>query len=141
MPLLFFEFLGTTELMVILVAALILFGPRKLPEISKQIGKGLAEFRKASDDFRQTWEKEVQREYTLKDLEADRTMLPESEPVTVNTIGRGQNEVTSSDSPAPSDAAAPADQAPVDQVATGHLAEPSSPVEEIAEPTRKRDWL
>jgi TatA/E family protein of Tat protein translocase len=138
MPLLFFEFLGTTELMVILVAALILFGPRKLPEISKQIGKGLAEFRKASDDFRQTWEKEVQREYTLKDLETDRTTLPETEPVTVNTIGRGQNEVSSGESPAHPDAAA---EAPADQVMPGTLAESSSPVEETAEPTRKRDWL
>jgi TatA/E family protein of Tat protein translocase len=141
MPLLFFEFLGTTELMVILVAALILFGPRKLPEISKQIGKGLAEFRKASDDFRQTWEKEVQREYTLKDLEADRTMLPETEPVTVNTIGRGQNELDSGGSPAPPEAAAPADQAQVDQANPGTIAQSSSPVEEIAETTRKRDWL
>jgi TatA/E family protein of Tat protein translocase len=138
MSLLFFEFLGTTELMVILVAALILFGPRKLPEISKQIGKGLAEFRKASDDFRQTWEKEVQREYTLKDLEADRTMLPETEPVTVNTIGRGQHEAGWGDSPAPPDAEA---EAPAAQVVPGTLAESTSPIEETAEPTRKRDWL
>src|SRR5258705_13949940 len=90
MSLLFFEFLGTTELMVILVAALVLFGPRKLPEISRQIGKGLAEFRKASDDFRQTWEKEVQREFTLKDAELDGANIPEEKRVTENTIGRGQ---------------------------------------------------
>src|SRR5258708_18159509 len=90
MSLLFFEFLGTTELMVILVAALVLFGPRNLPEISRQIGKGLAEFRKASDDFRQTWEKEVQREFTLKDGETDGAIIPEEKRVTENTIGRGQ---------------------------------------------------
>ena len=58
-PLFVFEFLGTTELLVIAVVALILFGPRKLPEIGRTVGKGLAEFRRASEDFKRTWEYEV----------------------------------------------------------------------------------
>jgi hypothetical protein len=74
----------------------------------------------------------------LKDLETDRTMLPETEPVTVNTIGRGQNEISSGENPAPPVAAA---EAPTDQTTPGTLAESSSPVKETAEPTRKRDWL
>lgn len=61
-PLLVFEFLGTTELLVIAVVALILFGPRKLPEIGRTVGKGLAEFRRASEDFKRTWEYEVEVE-------------------------------------------------------------------------------
>ena len=60
--LLVFEFLGTTELLVIAVVALILFGPRKLPEIGRTVGKGLAEFKRASDDFKRTWEYEVELE-------------------------------------------------------------------------------
>ena len=58
-PLFVFEFLGTTELLVIAVVALILFGPRKLPEIGRTVGKGIAEFRRASEDFKRTWEYEV----------------------------------------------------------------------------------
>jgi sec-independent protein translocase protein TatA len=43
---------GPTELMVILVLALIVFGPKRLPEMGKSIGKGLREFRKAQTDIR-----------------------------------------------------------------------------------------
>ena len=51
--------LGNSELLVILVAALIFFGPRKLPHLSRTIGKSLSEFRRASDDFKRTWAQEV----------------------------------------------------------------------------------
>ena len=61
-PLLVFEFLGTTELLVIAVVALILFGPRKLPEIGRSVGKAIGEFKRASDDFKRTWEYEVEVE-------------------------------------------------------------------------------
>ena len=60
--LLFLEFLGTSELMVIAVVALLLFGPRKLPDIGRTLGKSLAEFKRASDDFKRTWEYEVELE-------------------------------------------------------------------------------
>ena len=56
---------GTTELLVILGAALIFFGPRRLPQLSRQLGKSLSEFRRASDDFKRTWAREV----NLEDLE------------------------------------------------------------------------
>ena len=39
--------------------ALVFFGPRKLPQISRSLGRTLAEFRKASEDFKRTWEREV----------------------------------------------------------------------------------
>ena len=51
--------LGMQELIVIFVLALIVFGPRKLPELGKTVGKGLAEFKKASNELKQTWEEEV----------------------------------------------------------------------------------
>jgi TatA/E family protein of Tat protein translocase len=62
MLLLVFEFLGTTELLVIALVALIIFGPRKLPEIGRKIGRGMAEFKRASEDFKRTWEYEVEVE-------------------------------------------------------------------------------
>ncbi|MFN2416992.1 MAG: twin-arginine translocase TatA/TatE family subunit [Pyrinomonadaceae bacterium] len=64
-----FEFLGTTELLVVAVVALILFGPRKLPEIGRTVGRGLAEFKRASDDFKRTWEYEVEIEQRKPALE------------------------------------------------------------------------
>jgi sec-independent protein translocase protein TatA len=54
--------LGWTEILVILVIALIIFGPRKLPELGKSLGQSLAQFRRASDDFKRTWEQEVEVE-------------------------------------------------------------------------------
>jgi TatA/E family protein of Tat protein translocase len=54
--------LGWPEILVILVVALIIFGPRKLPELGKTLGQSLAQFRKASEDFKRTWEDEVEME-------------------------------------------------------------------------------
>lgn len=62
MYLLILDSLGNTELLLILVAALIFFGPRKLPQLGRQLGKSLGEFRRASDDFKRTWEREVNAE-------------------------------------------------------------------------------
>lgn len=55
-----FGTLGGQEIIFILVIALIVFGPRKLPEIGKSIGRMMAEFRKASNDFRRTLDDEVE---------------------------------------------------------------------------------
>ena len=71
MYLLILDSLGSTEMLVILGAALIFFGPRRLPQLSRQIGKGLAEFRRASDDFKRTWEREVNIDNFDKGIESD----------------------------------------------------------------------
>ena len=54
--------LGMPEILMILVVALIIFGPRKLPELGKTLGQSLAHFRKASEDFKRQWEDEVDLE-------------------------------------------------------------------------------
>ena len=79
--LLFLETVGTSELLLVAVAALLLFGPRKLPEISRSLGKSLAEFKRASDDFKRTWEYEVElerRKSTLDGAEEPRPAVGES---------------------------------------------------------------
>jgi len=53
--------LGMPELMLILVLALLLFGPKKLPEIGKQVGKALGEFKRASNDLKRTIEDEMEK--------------------------------------------------------------------------------
>jgi Tat protein translocase TatB subunit len=73
MFLLILDSLGSTELLVILGAALIFFGPRKLPQLSRQLGKSLSEFRRASEDFKRTWEREVNLDNLDKDIEPDAT--------------------------------------------------------------------
>lgn len=74
------ETLSSTELLFILVIALIFFGPRKLPQLARSMGKGLAEFRKASDDFKRTWEREVAMEAAKLDFEDNNSILPNEQP-------------------------------------------------------------
>lgn len=62
MVFLILESLGSTELLFILVMALVFFGPRKLPQLSRSLGKSLADFRRASEDFKHTWDREVSLE-------------------------------------------------------------------------------
>ena len=69
------EGIGSAELLFILVIALIFFGPRKLPQLARTAGKGLAEFRKASDDFKRTWEREV----ALESAKAEDNSMLEAE--------------------------------------------------------------
>jgi TatA/E family protein of Tat protein translocase len=54
--------LGVPELLLIFVVILIVFGPRRIPEIGKTLGKALGEFRKATDDLKNTIEREVRLE-------------------------------------------------------------------------------
>ena len=54
--------LGMGEIVLILIVALVVFGPRKLPELGKSLGQAMAQFRRASEDFKRTWEQEVEIE-------------------------------------------------------------------------------
>lgn len=62
------ESIGMQELILIGAIALIVFGPRKLPQMARTMGKMMAEFRKATSDFKETWEREVDfEEFKEKD--------------------------------------------------------------------------
>jgi TatA/E family protein of Tat protein translocase len=99
MVLLFLESLGTTELLLILVVALVLFGPRKLPEMTRKFGKSLSDFKRASDDFKRTWEREVALESVEREAAIDRAMVAEPEPAefTSNERGEGAGEAAPHD--------------------------------------------
>ena len=77
-----FGSLGGAELLIILVLALLLFGPRKLPEIGRTIGKGLTEFRKATSEFKANLEREVD----LTDVKEARDTLKDAKQEIRSTI-------------------------------------------------------
>jgi TatA/E family protein of Tat protein translocase len=58
--------LGMGEVVLILIIALVVFGPRKLPELGKSLGQAMSQFRRASEDFKRTWEQEVESEKVRK---------------------------------------------------------------------------
>ena len=110
--------IGTMELVVILVIALMVFGPRKLPELGRSIGKSLGEFKRASNDLRHTLEDEIHVEEQARRETAKPAPTPapapaparantrDPEPVP-NTLGQ---EFDPEATPA-SEAAAPASEA------------------------------
>jgi len=145
------ETLSSTELLFIVVIALIFFGPRKLPQLARSMGKGLAEFRKASDDFKRTWEREVAMEESKLDVQSENTILPAAEP-----LDAPQSLIEEQATPEP--LAEPASAAwgiePADPdlvVARGSVPEPLAPAAEpltasaeaaaAPEPLRKQEWF
>lgn len=57
-----FGSIGMPELIIIMVIALIIFGPRKLPELGKSLGRSINEFKRASSDLQNTLEQEIKLE-------------------------------------------------------------------------------
>jgi len=74
-----FGSLGVPELILIFVVALLVFGPKRLPEIGRTLGKALGEFKRATDDFKTTIEREVQVE-EQKQVASRVTPAPEIVP-------------------------------------------------------------
>ena len=111
-----FGTLGGPELFLIFVVALIVFGPRKLPEIGKSLGKMMGEFRRASNEFRSTIENEVEAE---KIRESMRIEPPKVEPFApaaaapaVSDYPGGPDEAPAAEPPAPAEPPAAAEPVP-----------------------------
>jgi sec-independent protein translocase protein TatA len=67
--------IGLPELIIILVVALIVFGPKKLPDLARSLGKGMAEFKKATDDFKSSIDQDLK-----VDLDREDTYPPPKTP-------------------------------------------------------------
>ena len=87
-----FGSIGMPELVIILVIALIIFGPRKLPELGRSLGKSLGEFKRASNELRNTLEEEVrveeQKEQKAKlQAEQESAIAASAQPITPGATG------------------------------------------------------
>ena len=71
-----FGSIGMPELIIIFVIALIIFGPRKLPELGRSLGKSLAEFKKASNELKNTLEEEIRLDEQRSTAEAAKPKEP-----------------------------------------------------------------
>jgi TatA/E family protein of Tat protein translocase len=142
-----FESVSATEMLIVLAVALIIFGPRKLPQLSRSVGRSLADFKRASHEFKQTWE----REASLAELEEEeqptgRAMLPEEGRTISSTVGRARpvtNQTAAPDDLSFADTSSPVPQptiTPVETDASWQHSEAAA-TDAPSEPTRKRDWL
>ena len=128
--------LGWPEIMLILIVALIIFGPRKLPELGKTLGESLAQFRRASEDFKRTWESEV---------EFEKTRIDSPKPAdTSYSYAQESSTTTSAGSSFATEPIAPS--APPEGTVPAHdAASPTSTLEPAtAQPAAaqtKRDWM
>ena len=62
--------IGMPELIIIFIIALIIFGPRKLPELGRSLGKSLAEFKRASNELKSTLEEEIRLDEQRSNMDA-----------------------------------------------------------------------
>ena len=122
--------IGGPELILILVLALLLFGPRKMPQIGRMVGKALQEFRSVTTEFKSTLDREVALDEIKKTREDLQSVAGEVKGA-VSTAVRGTLEVEPAGPAQEPKAEAEAPKAPVE--------EPKAPTgaEMVAEATRK----
>lgn len=141
MFLLILESIGTSELLLIGVIALMFLGPRKLPGIARTIGKYMAEFRSTTQEFKSTWEKEV--DFAMEE-ETAKKGAGELSQQQVARLNPGNAE----DSPALNEISVP-EIKQIDESAFAHLlpktedaaAEAEETVTEEPETSGKQNWL
>jgi len=78
--------IGTTEILIILVVALIVIGPKKLPDVARTLGKALGEFKRMSSDVKRTIDLESERaEETQRTVQAEKELFPPKEATDTST--------------------------------------------------------
>ena len=91
-----FGSIGMPELIIILTIALIIFGPRKLPELGRSLGKSLGEFKRASNELRSTLDEEIRIEESRAE---EQRPAPRSVDATARPIGTHDSVATDEDAP------------------------------------------
>jgi Tat protein translocase TatB subunit len=136
-----FESIGTSELILIGIIALIFLGPRRLPEIARKLGKIMADFRNTTSEFKETWEREVNFEEEAKALRSaidedpvprETQSAPSPEGISAPKIKEIDASVFNSNGAADEQAVSPAET-------ENHSIE-ESPAAETAL-SEKKDWL
>ena len=87
-----FGSIGMPELIIIFVIALIIFGPRKLPELGRSLGKSLAEFKRASNELRNTLEEEIRLEEQKPKVEEPRATTEPSQTAEASAASTALHE-------------------------------------------------
>jgi sec-independent protein translocase protein TatA len=86
--------IGMPEMIVILVIALVVFGPQKLPELAKSLGKGLAEFKRAAEGFKQSIDEEVktqdEKETLAKQAAEAEQKLAAEQPAAAESVKKAE---------------------------------------------------
>jgi TatA/E family protein of Tat protein translocase len=137
--------IGLPELIIILVVALIVFGPKKLPDLARSLGKGMAEFRKATDDFKSSVNNDLK-----VDLDKEDSYPPPQTPYEIPASteaapaqGQAAPEVISAEAVAPSSDSekAPTDPAGIpDPALTGSASDqPGLPLKGENPPPQKKE--
>ena len=83
--------IGMPEMIIILVIALIIFGPRKLPELGRSLGKSLAEFKRASNELKNTLEEEIRLDEQRTTIEAQKAAAPPAASTTHESVSPVQD--------------------------------------------------
>jgi sec-independent protein translocase protein TatB len=145
--------LSMTHMVVLFIVVLVVFGPHKLPELARGLGKLMAEFRKASTDFKSAFEQEM-RDMERQALQAERKKAAESaaaavaaeQPATLATPAGSETVTTSLDADAratealvvtPIAESVPRSESDPSQIASETSPEPSNvaPSQAVSEPS------
>lgn len=120
-----FESIGTSELILVGIVALIFLGPRRLPDLARKAGKLMAEFRGTANEFKETWQREVDFEEEAKALDLNRLEAeaadqskPKTEEATIPVPAITEVDASSFQNLPPAEPAPETDQANT-QSATG----------------------
>ena len=129
-----FESIGTSELLMIGLLALIFLGPRRMPELARKAGKMMNEFRGTANEFKETWQREVDltEEAKLLDLRG-----LEEAPVARTKPNDKEPSATPVDSPVIREA----DPEMLERLRSQAAAAPAEPRSNTFDPNDKKNWL